>query len=248
MPISYTTRNISDTWTASKLLAQVDSLLKSIGFSVVAANTYSVTSPVSLAPKDKTFIRVDVTQPATGQILFQVNMGDGVSGSTLINSAPLSNSIIYHTVNQLFSLRFVTLNSPEVKLVAWHRPEAGAIGIIGIVFPSIRPEYWPSNGLYALGGVNDQMLPLRATSGNPLISGYADSHYLGNCPISINPAGYRDIIKRLIIPYNNGVMGQTGADIGMMAASGLTPLSEYETMGEVWLNIRDGSSLAFRIA
>lgn len=248
MPISYTTRTIADTWTASKLLVQIDSLLKAIGFNVVAPNIYSVTAPVLVAPKDKAFIRVDITQTTATQIRFQVNMGDGVAGTALTNNAPLSDKTLNYGTNELFSLRFVTLNSAEVKLVAWYRKEHGAIGIIGIIFPSIKPEYWPNNALYALGGVNDQMLPLRFAAGSPLGAGNQDCNYIGSFPASENPAGYRDIIKRLIIPHSAAIAGQTGADIGFIAAGGLGMLAEYETMGEVWLNIRDSSSISFRIA
>lgn len=262
MPIQFKEEIISDTWNADKFRAALVSRLISISYEQVAGTgnnlIFSVSATNSSAEKKSAFLRLLVEQSSATEIKTQAWQGDGVSygikDNTLLNSANIivdpQSSIISSAGSEPFTIKFVSLSSPEVKLVAWHRSdnEAG-LGAIGFVFPSKKSQWWPASSLFAFAPTSRDFAGLRCVPGNPYIPTPADvSFFPEGFPNGTNFGGTRDLIKRLIICKEGGVAAETSPDIGVLAASGMGQLAQHEVNGEVWLSIRNARSIAFRIA
>lgn len=259
MPVKRTESIVVDTWNADKFRGALVSRLIGLGYKQVggAGNDliFSIAAPLSKPPKDQAYLRVLVEQTSATNIRTQVWQGDGVNQNTLLNSAPIMSETagtgnnIGFAAGESFGIKFVCFDSNEVKLVCWMRSDNQyALGNAGFIFPSMKSEAWPDNSLFAFAGHHVDMGALRCLAGNPYGPGWQDfSLFHEGFPNGVNFAGNRDILKRLIITREGGIAAQTSPDIGTLAAAGMGHLAEYESDGEVWVNVRNGRSLAFRV-
>ncbi|MFB2970385.1 hypothetical protein ACE1CD_15535 [Aerosakkonema sp. BLCC-F183] len=260
MPVKRTENIVVDVWNADKFRAALVSALIALGYKQVAGSgndlIFSIAAPLSKPPKDQAYLRVLVEQLSVTNIRTQVWQGDGVNQNTLLNSAPImveavgNANIIGYGSGESFPIKFVAFDSAEVKLVCWMRSDnQQSIGNAGFIFPSMKSESWPDNSLFAFAATHVDFGALRCLPGNPYGPGWQDfSPYHEGFPNNVNFGGNRDILKRLIVSREGGIAGQTSPDIGILAAGGMGQLAEYESGGEVWVNIRNARSLAFRVA
>jgi len=260
MPVKRTENLTVDTWNADKFRGALVSSLIGLGYKQVSGSgndlIFSIATLNSKPPKNQAYLRVLVEQTTGTNIRTQVWQGDAINGNTLVNAAPVmaetagtSNNIGYGS-GESFPIKLVCFDSPEVKLVAWMRSDnQWGIGNAGFIFPAQKNELWPDNSLFAFAGNHVDAGGLRCLSGNPYGPGWQDfSPFHEGFPNGVNFGGKRDILKRLLVTRDGGIAGITSPDIGILAASGLGQLAEYEDNGEVWVNIRNARSIAFRVA
>jgi hypothetical protein len=260
MPVQFKEEIITDVWNADKFRAALVSRLISVGFSQVAGAgndlIFSVKAANSSTEKESAFLRLLVEQSTGTNIKTQLWQGDGINGNTLINSASVmsdphqSTNNIGYGASESFPIKFVSLSSPEVKLVAWQRSDNQAgLGTAGFIFPSKKSQWWPSSSLFAFAATSWDLNGLRCLPGNSYGPAFADfSFYPEGFPNNVNFGGTRDLVKRIIICKDGGVAAETSPDIGVLAAGGMGQLGQHEINGEVWLNVRNARSIAFRIA
>ncbi|XWK89453.1 MAG: hypothetical protein U7127_05145 [Phormidium sp.] len=260
MPIQFKEEIIADTWNADKFRSALVSRLIAIGFAQVGGSgndlIFSVKAPNSSTTKAEANLRVLVEQSSGTNIKTQIWQGDGVNGNTLLNPTSVmsdphntTNNISYGA-NESFTVKFVSLSSPEVKAVLWQRSDNQyGLGNAGFIFPSKKSQWWPETSLFAFASANSDLNGLRCLPGNSYGPGHADfSFFPEGFPNNVNFGGTRDLIKRIIICKDGGVAAETSPDIGVLAAGGMGQLAQHEINGEVWVNVRNARSIAFRIA
>ncbi len=264
MPAAFTSEIITDTWDATKYRATLNSKLIQIGYRQEASSggegIFSWDSPLSVAPKDRAFLKYLVEQPSGTTIKIQLWQGDGVSGTTLTpntigisSDANFNNAVnLNYGAGENFPLRWVTFKSEEIALVCAIRPDnQSALISAGFLCPAVKPSWWSNNSLYAFAPSSSDIGRFRVLPGNPLSPSFHDIVLNPESfPTSINPGGTRDILRRAILVSATGlgVVGLTSSDFGIMAAAGLNPLSQVTLSGQTWVNIRGNNwSFAVRI-
>ncbi|MFB2983393.1 hypothetical protein [Microseira sp. BLCC-F43] len=160
-----------------------------------------------------------------------------------------TNNIGYGS-NESFPIKFVSLSSPEVKLVAWHRADnQQGLGNAGFIFPAKKSQWWNETSLFAFAATGTDVNSLRCLPGNSYGPSFADfSFFPEGFPNGVNFGGTRDLVKRIICSRDGGVAAESSSDIGVLAAGGMGQLAQHEINSEVWVNIRNARSIAFRIA
>lgn len=262
MPVAFTSEIISDTWDAAKFRSILSSKLIGIGYRQENASgaelIFSWDAPLSPAPKDRAFLRVLTENPNATTIKIQAWQGDGSSGTTLTNSTSIFTdaisgaAVINYGAAENFPIRWVTFQSGEIAIVAAMRTDSSqGFYALGFLSPSTKASWWPSNCLYGFAPNALDCSRFRCLSGNPFTPGFQDLLFNPEAfALGANPGGSRDIVKRAILCAGNGggVVGITSSDFGVMAASGLAPLTQTSLDGQTWVNLRGGGwSFAIRI-
>lgn len=265
MPVQFSSEIINDTWDAAKYRAALNSKLISIGYRQEAASgneaVFSWDAPLSASPKDRAFLKYQIDQPTGTNIKIQLWQGDGVSGLTLTpntigisSDANFNNAVnINYTSNENFPIRWVTFKSEEIAMVEAVRTDNNT-GLMsaGFICPAVKPSWWNNNSLYSFAPNSNDINRFRVLPGNPLSPSQHEILFNPESfPTNLNPGGTRDLLKRLALcsATGGGIVGLTSSDFGIIAANGLTPLSQMTLDGQTWVNVRTGNwSLAMRIA
>lgn len=260
MPVAFTQEIINQPWTATLLRNTITTKLISLGYAQEGISGddlfFSIDAPLSGAPKDRAFLRVNVTNNTATNIKIQTWFGDGYAANALVNSTVgfgdthSGPANIGYSSNESFPIRFVTFLSPEIAWLGLVRNDNNAgLANIGFVFPSVKPTWWNNASLYAFAPNSPDAVRLRCNVINPFSAAVGEISFLAEYAVTaINPGGTRDLIRRLILSSNTGIIvGATTSDLGVLAATGLSPFSQLIADGQTWVNCRTTHSLAVRI-
>lgn len=206
MPVAYTSEIINDTWNADKYRAILNSRLISIGYRQESLSgneaVFSIDAPLSVAPKDRAFLKYLVEQPSGNNIKIQTWQGDGNSGLSLTpntigisSDANFNNAVnLNYGSNENFQIRWVTFRSEEIALVSSCRTDNNtALMSVGFIFPAMKPSWWPNSSLYAFAPNSADVGRFRVLPGNPLFPLHHDILFNPEAfPANPNPGGTRD--------------------------------------------------------
>lgn len=259
MPVAFTQEVISNQWTAASMRNIITNKMVGLGYlseGVSGDDLFFSFDLPTAAPKDKGYIRLNITNSTATNIKIQQWFSDSYTSNNLIN--PTSSftdsvggaAIIGYSSNESFPIKFCTFKSSEIALLSLIRNDNfSGLATIGFIFPSIKATWWDNNAIYGFCGTDPTMTNLRSYGVNPMQPTYVELNLSSNLPRLINPGGSRDLIRRILLIANNVgyVVGATTTDLGILGADGLTPLTQSQDNNQTWVNIRGGSSLAIRI-
>ncbi|MFB2833487.1 hypothetical protein [Floridanema evergladense] len=260
MPVAFTQEIIPQQWNAALLRSSITNKMIALGYlneSTSENDMYFSFDLPTAAPKDKGYLRINVSQPSGTSIKIQQWFSDAYTTNNLVNSVSsfsdtTGNSVsIGYGSNENFPIKFCTFKSPEIALLAVIRSDNNASNFnLGFVFPSVRPSWWDNNSLYGFCGAGNDYSILKSCIANQINNNSIDiSYFLQSAPNVINPGGTRDLIRRIILSSCTGgiIVGATTTDIGIIGASGIPPLTQIQDSNQVWVNLKTNNSMAIRI-
>lgn len=252
MTVQRTETSIADSWDAVKFKVQMSTLLTSIGYvniGGVSPDCWSIQTPLLNQPS---YIKVTTTTISTTQFKIDWWMGDAISSpNTLRNQITGITSTFTFTAGQVFTFRFLTFRSDEIRLVSFIYGDntPASLNSIGVLIPTNKNSDWPSAMNCVFIPAATDLASFRCI--NPSTGALWDPISINisvSYPTSTNLWGFRDLVKRIEVLNASGILAQFSSDVGILAANGLGYFGYFEQNGEIWAPIRGNNwSVCFRV-
>lgn len=227
---------VEELWNLTKFKNHLLARLISLGYQELPSFNDELKLSIKNSDDAEVILKIKITQN-TSSIKIQAWQENKIVAPELERM----NCLINCALDESFPIKFVSLSSPEVKVLLWQRSDnQSGLGNAGFIFPLRQPDWCKKNAILAVSAsqeFNELYIP-----GIGKLFFFPEQF-----PSQPNFFGDRDLVKSLILCRDGGIFGQTSDDIGVLAAGGMGSLNTYQINDKTWLNVNNGRSIAFNI-